>query len=51
MEMSEFKQLYLLNPVRNFVQIFRIFQIYHLLSSDRRINVKIVLVSKIAFSR
>ena len=49
--MSEFKQPYLLNPVRYFVQIFRTFQTYHLLSNDRRMNVEIMQVSKIALSR
>ena len=48
--LSEFKQPYLPNPVRYFIQIFRIFYTYQLLSSDRRLKVEIVKVPKLAFS-
>ena len=34
-----------------FVQIFRIFQTNHLLSNDRRMNVEIMHVSKLALFR
>ena len=51
MEMSEFKQPYLLSPLKYFVKDFRIFQTYFLLSNDRRMNVEFLHVSKIALSR
>ena len=37
--MSEFKRPYLLNPVRYFVQFFRIFKTCYVLSNDIRMNV------------
>ena len=50
-EMSEFKQPYLLNPERYFVQTFRIYQTYHLLSNDRRLTIEFIHVSSVALSR
>ena len=38
---------YLPNPVRYFIQIFRIFYTYWLLSSDRRLKAKIIKVPKL----
>ena len=38
-----------INPVRYFVQIFRIFKTYYVLSNDIRMNVKILYVSKTHF--
>ena len=49
--MSEFEQPNLLNPVRYSVQIFMISQNYYFLSNDRRMNVEMIHVSKIALSR
>ena len=51
LEMSEFKQQYLLNLARYFDQIFRIFQTDHVFSQKRRMNVEIMYVLKIALSR
>ena len=51
LEMPEYKQPCLLNPVRYFVNIFSFFQNFCFLSNDRRMNVKLILASKITLSR
>ena len=47
--MPEFKQPYLLNPVRYSVQIFMISQNYYFLLNDRRMNVEMIHVQKCTF--
>ena len=46
--MSEFKPPYLLNSVRYFVQIFRMFRTHNVLLNDIRMKVEIIHVLKIA---
>ena len=51
LEMSEFKLPYLLNPVRYFVQIFKIFQTYIYFQMAGECISNSLHVSKIALSR
>ena len=50
LDLSEFKQSYLPNPVRYFIQIFRIFYTYCLLSHKRSSKAEIKKIPKFAFS-
>ena len=50
LEISEFKQPYLPNPVRYCIQIFRICYTYQLLPSDTRLQAEIAKISRFAFS-
>ena len=50
LEFTEFKQSYLPNPVRYFIQIFRIFCTYCILSNDRRPKAEIAKILKSAFT-